>query len=54
MLSKADPALTYDVLEKQFRARGFKIFLIGMVGVRAYLFPTALIKGCRRKKYPTL
>ncbi|KAL9619518.1 MAG: hypothetical protein Q9160_005881 [Pyrenula sp. 1 TL-2023] len=30
ILSKAQPALAYDALEKQFRKKGFKIFLIGI------------------------
>lgn len=32
ILSKAVPAYTYPELEKEFRNRGFKVFLIAMVG----------------------
>jgi len=31
-LTKAAPAYTYPELEKEFRKRGFKVFLIAMVG----------------------
>jgi len=32
ILTKAAPAYTYPELEKEFRKRGFKVFLIAMVG----------------------
>lgn len=32
ILAKAAPAYTYPDLEKEFRKRGFKVFLIAMVG----------------------
>lgn len=34
ILTKASPGYSYAGLEKEFRKRGFKIFLIAMVGCR--------------------
>jgi hypothetical protein len=35
ILVKAAPAYTYPELEKGFRKRGFKVFLIAMVGCQS-------------------